>query len=52
MGLDFLYECPLRLFDAATVPIETVVIGTADEEFEDRMVIVYYERSADPSLAP
>lgn len=41
MGLDFLYECPLRLFDA-TVPIESVVIGTADEEFEDRVVIVYY----------
>jgi hypothetical protein len=42
-NLNFLYECPHRLFDACTVPESALVFGTADEELEDRIVIVLTE---------
>ena len=45
VNLDYLYEVPLRLFDGV-VPECARVVGTADEEFEDRMVVVFELKKA------
>jgi len=37
----FLFECPLRLFDAAVIEPGDKVLACADEEREDRVVMVY-----------
>jgi hypothetical protein len=37
----FLFECPLRLFDAAVLEPGDKVVACADEDQDDRIVVVY-----------
>ena len=44
-NLNYLYEVPLRLFDGV-VPERARVVGTACDELEDRMVVVFEMKEA------